>query len=132
MNSSYEIWVGFISVYQKSLKQIFKTGFWVQNHVFRLPLAQKMVEKMEKEGKIEQDQETIIYLLILELRNNWKGNSDFLYNFFFIDNRYWLLPTHMCSLNFLIDFNKINSVTRILTFLIKSRAKGWIMYGMDT
>ena len=51
--------------------------------MFRLPLAQKMVEKMEKEGKIEQDQETIIYLLILELRNNWKGNSDFLYNFFF-------------------------------------------------
>jgi len=43
-----------------------------------LPLAQKMVEKMEKEGKIEQDQETIIYLLILELRNNWKGALDLL------------------------------------------------------
>ena len=38
-----------------------------------MPLAQKMVEKMEKEGKMEQEQETIIYLLILELRNNWKG-----------------------------------------------------------
>jgi len=43
-----------------------------------LPLAQKMVEKMEADGKMEQDQETIIYLLILELRNNWKGALDLL------------------------------------------------------
>ena len=29
MKLSYQIWVG----YQKSLKQTFKTGFWVQNHL---------------------------------------------------------------------------------------------------
>jgi len=43
-----------------------------------LPLAQKMVEKMEKDGKMEQEQETIIYLMILELRNNWKGALELL------------------------------------------------------
>ena len=37
-----------------------------------LPLAQKMVEKMEKEGKMEQEQETILYLMILELRSDWE------------------------------------------------------------
>ena len=33
---SYQIWVGFIFVYQKSLKWMFKTGFWVQNHILNL------------------------------------------------------------------------------------------------
>ena len=31
-----------------------------------------MVEKMEKEGKMEQEQETILYLMILELRSDWE------------------------------------------------------------
>ena len=30
------IWVGFIFVYQKSLKRTFKTSFWVQNHLLSL------------------------------------------------------------------------------------------------
>ena len=29
-------WVGFIFVYQKSLKQTFKNSFWVQNHLLNL------------------------------------------------------------------------------------------------
>ena len=33
MNSSHQIWVGFIFVYQKSLKRTFKTVFWVQNYL---------------------------------------------------------------------------------------------------
>ena len=33
MNLSYQIWVGFIFVCQKSLKRTFKTWFWVQNHL---------------------------------------------------------------------------------------------------
>ena len=32
-----------------------------------------MVEKMEKEGKMEQEQETLLYLMILELRSDWAG-----------------------------------------------------------
>ena len=31
---SYQIWFGYIFVYQKSLKHTFKTGFWVQNHIW--------------------------------------------------------------------------------------------------
>lgn len=38
-----------------------------------LPLAQTMVEKIEKEGRMEQEQETLLYLMILELRNDWQG-----------------------------------------------------------
>jgi len=38
-----------------------------------LPLAQKMVEKMEKEGRMEQEQETLLYFMILELRSDWQG-----------------------------------------------------------
>ena len=33
LNLSYQIWVGIIFVYQKSLKRTLKTGFWVQNHL---------------------------------------------------------------------------------------------------
>ena len=36
MNLSYQIWVGFIFVYQKSLKWVLKTCFWVQNHLLNL------------------------------------------------------------------------------------------------
>ena len=32
----YQIWTGFIFLYQKSLKQTFKTGFWEQNHLLNL------------------------------------------------------------------------------------------------
>ena len=30
MNLSYQIWIGFIFVYKKSIKRTFKTGFWVE------------------------------------------------------------------------------------------------------
>jgi len=43
-----------------------------------LPLAHKMVSKMEKDGKMEQEQETMLYLMILELRKDWKGALDVL------------------------------------------------------
>lgn len=33
-----------------------------------LPLAERMISKMEKEGKIEQEQETQLYLLVLEMQ----------------------------------------------------------------
>ena len=36
MNLSYQIWVGFIFVCQKSLERTFKTGFRVQNHPLNL------------------------------------------------------------------------------------------------
>ena len=34
LNSSYQIWVKFIFVYQKPLKQFVQTGFWVQKTPF--------------------------------------------------------------------------------------------------
>lgn len=40
---------------------------------FSLPLANRMVEKMEKDGKMEQEQETMIYLMIRQLRKDWSG-----------------------------------------------------------
>ncbi|XP_023344164.1 N-alpha-acetyltransferase 25, NatB auxiliary subunit [Eurytemora carolleeae] len=43
-----------------------------------LPLALKMVQKMDKEGKMEQEQETMLYLMILELKQDWKGAVDVL------------------------------------------------------
>ena len=36
LNLSYQIWVEFIFVYQKSLKRPFKTSFWVQNYLLNL------------------------------------------------------------------------------------------------
>ena len=36
MISSYQIWVIFIFIYQKYLKQSFQTGFWVQNDLLNL------------------------------------------------------------------------------------------------
>lgn len=33
-----------------------------------LPLAERMVAKMEKEKKMEQEQETLLYLMVLELQ----------------------------------------------------------------
>ena len=36
LNLSYQIWVWFIFLYQKSLKRTFQTGFWVQNHLLNL------------------------------------------------------------------------------------------------
>jgi len=38
-----------------------------------LPLAHKMVEKMEANGKLEQEQEVLLYILILELKEDWRG-----------------------------------------------------------
>ena len=32
-----------------------------------------MLEKMEKEGKLEQEQEAMLYLLVVELREDWAG-----------------------------------------------------------
>lgn len=43
-----------------------------------LPLANRMVEKMEKDGKMEQEQETMIYLMIRQLRKDWSGALDVL------------------------------------------------------
>ena len=33
-----------------------------------LPLAQRMIEKLVKEGRMEQEQETQLYLMVLELQ----------------------------------------------------------------
>jgi len=41
-----------------------------------LPLAQRMVEKMIKEGKMEQEQETQLYLMVLELQQKYKEGLD--------------------------------------------------------
>ena len=41
---SYQIWVWFILVYQKTLKRMFKTGFWVQNHLLNLCTKLNMYE----------------------------------------------------------------------------------------
>jgi len=38
-----------------------------------LPLAHKMVQKMESSGKLEQEQEILLYILILELKEDWKS-----------------------------------------------------------
>jgi len=38
-----------------------------------LPLAERMVQKMESSGKLEQEQEVLLYVLILELKEDWEG-----------------------------------------------------------
>jgi len=38
-----------------------------------LPLAHKMVQKMEASGKLEQEQEVLLYILILELKEDWES-----------------------------------------------------------
>jgi len=38
-----------------------------------LPLAHKMVQKMETSGKLEQEQEVLLYILILELKEDWEA-----------------------------------------------------------
>jgi hypothetical protein len=37
-----------------------------------------MLEKMDKDGKLEQEQEAMLYLLVLELRQDWRGARDLL------------------------------------------------------
>ena len=37
-----------------------------------LPLAERMICKMEKEGKMEQEQETRLYLMVLEMQQKYK------------------------------------------------------------
>jgi len=37
-----------------------------------LPLAERMISKMEKEGKMEQEQETRLYLMVLEMQQKYK------------------------------------------------------------
>ena len=36
-----------------------------------------MVQKMDKEGKMEQEQETMLYLMILELKQDGKGKEQY-------------------------------------------------------
>jgi len=43
-----------------------------------LPLAHKMVQKMETSGKLEQEQEVLLYILILELKEDWKAGLEVL------------------------------------------------------
>jgi len=43
-----------------------------------LPLAHKMVQKMETSGKLEQEQEVLLYLLILELKEDWQAGLEVL------------------------------------------------------
>ena len=42
LNSSYQIWVRYIFVYKKSLKQMFHTVFWVEIHLLNLYYRCKM------------------------------------------------------------------------------------------
>jgi hypothetical protein len=37
-----------------------------------------MLEKMEKEGRVEQEQEAMLYLLVVELRQDWRAARDLL------------------------------------------------------
>ena len=37
-----------------------------------LPLAERMISKMEKEGKMEQEQETRLYLMVLEMQQKYR------------------------------------------------------------
>ena len=37
-----------------------------------LPLAERMISKMNKEGKMEQEQETRLYLMVLEMQQKYK------------------------------------------------------------
>ena len=46
LNSSYQIWVEFVCVYQKSLKQKFKTGFWVYVLVLWIHKGYCVVKKL--------------------------------------------------------------------------------------
>jgi hypothetical protein len=38
----------------------------------------QMLEKMEKEGRLEQEQEAMLYLLVVELRQDWRAARDLL------------------------------------------------------
>ena len=46
LNSSYQIWVWYIFVFQKFLKRTFKTGFWVQNHLLKLYSSAKNTRRL--------------------------------------------------------------------------------------
>ena len=37
-----------------------------------LPLAERMIAKIEKEGKMDQEQETRLYLMVLEMQQKYK------------------------------------------------------------
>lgn len=43
-----------------------------------LQLAERMIAKMEKEGKMEQEQETQLYLMVLEQQQKFKEALDVL------------------------------------------------------
>jgi len=43
-----------------------------------LPLALRMLQKMENEGKVEQEQEILLFCLILEMKEDWKAGIDLL------------------------------------------------------
>ena len=43
-----------------------------------LPLAEKMIAKLEKEGKVDQEQETQLYLMVLEMQYKFKEALDVL------------------------------------------------------
>lgn len=38
-----------------------------------LPLAERMIAKFEKEGRMEQEQETRLYLMVLEMQQKYKN-----------------------------------------------------------
>ena len=38
-----------------------------------LPLALRMLQKMEKEGKVEQEQEILLFCLVLEMKEDWEA-----------------------------------------------------------
>lgn len=45
-----------------------------------LPLAERMMDKMHRDGKMDQEQEIHLYLLILELQGKFKEGLDLLSN----------------------------------------------------
>ena len=44
----------------------------------QLPLALKMLQKMESEGKVEQEQEVLLFCLVLEMQEDWQAAVAFL------------------------------------------------------
>ena len=43
-----------------------------------LPLALRMLQKMETDNKVEQEQEILLFCLVLEMKGDWKAAVDFL------------------------------------------------------
>ena len=43
-----------------------------------LPLALRMLQKMETDNKVEQEQEILLFCLVLEMKGDWNAAVDFL------------------------------------------------------